>query len=171
LQSNRTQWFTELRATLIAVALAVLLLVVTYTLQPDTFEHLSAQLHALEKYEADELVLCFAIVLVGISVDTLRMRRRKHEERDRERMQVFRATMSTVHDLVNNALNSMQLLRFEADDNKTLSPEALALFDSIVQTTAQQLTLLGSVEEIVLHKRAGGLDAIDYSTGSGKDVK
>lgn len=165
------QLFTNLRATFIALALAFVLLVLTYTLQPDAFEQLSSRIRALEEFEADELVLGVAIVMLGMFVDTFRMRLRKDREIDRERMQVFRATMSTVHDLVNNALNSMQLLRFEADDSKTLSPEALALFDSIVQTTAQQLTLLGSVEEIVLHKRAGGLDAIDYSNGNGKGAK
>jgi hypothetical protein len=163
--------FTELRATFIAFSLSVLLLVTSFTSEADTFEYLAAQLHSLEYMEADEILLCIAILAIGILVDTIRMHRRKQAEINRERMQVFRATMSTVHDLVNNALNSMQLLRFEADDSKTLSPEALALFDSIVQTTARQLTLLGSVEEIVLHKRAGGFDAIDYSNGHGREAK
>jgi hypothetical protein len=165
------RWFTELRATTLALLLAIVLLVITYTFQPDAYEHLASRIHELEDFEADEVVLAIAIVIVGMFIDTLRMRRRKHIEIDRERMQVFRATMSTVHDLVNNALNSMQLLRFEADESKTLSPESLALFDSIVQTTAQQLTLLGSVEEIVLHKRAGGLDAIEYANDTGRGAQ
>lgn len=163
--------FTELRATLIAFTLSVLLLVTSFTSEADTFEYLATQLHSLEYMEADEILLCIAIIAIGILVDTFRMHRRKQAEIELERMQIFRATMSTVHDLVNNALNSMQLLRFEADDSKTLSPESLALFDSIVQTTAEQLTLLGSVEQIVLRKRAGGVDAIDYTDGNGRSAE
>jgi len=41
--------------------------------------------------------------------------RRLNDEIQRQRLRVFKATMTTVHDIVNNFLNSLQLIRLEAE--------------------------------------------------------
>jgi hypothetical protein len=39
------------------------------------------------------------------------------DEIERQRLRVFKATMTTVQHIVNNALNNLQLVRLEARDN------------------------------------------------------
>jgi hypothetical protein len=157
------RWFTNLRVTAIALLVAGLSYILSYGGMIEVFEHIADSLHALEEYEVDEIVVGVVILIVGVLVDSFRISRRKQEAMRQERMRIFQATMATVHDLVNNALNNLQLLRMEAEEINALRPESLELFDAVVHSTAKQLTLLGSVEEIVLYRRAGGLEAISYA--------
>jgi hypothetical protein len=52
--------------------------------------------------------------------------------------------MRTVQDIVNNCLNQLQLVRFEAEGH--VSQEALAIFDASIQETAAKLKALGDLE-------------------------
>ena len=63
-----------------------------------------------------------------------------------QRLKIFRATMTTVQDIVNNFLSNMMLIRLEAEDR--LSEETLALFDQLIQDAATELKLLGDLETI-----------------------
>ena len=70
--------------------------------------------------------------------------RRHDEEVQAQRLHIFRATMTTVHDIVNNFLGNMQLIRMEAEGR--LSEETLTLFDSLILETASDLKVLGNIE-------------------------
>jgi PAS domain S-box-containing protein len=70
--------------------------------------------------------------------------RRHDEEVQAQRLHIFRATMTTVHDIVNNFLGSMQLIRMDAEGR--LSEETLTLFDSLIRETASDLKVLGDLE-------------------------
>jgi len=52
--------------------------------------------------------------------------------------------MRTVQEIVNNALNALQLFRLDAEG--VLPPESLKLFDDITQETAEKLRALGDLE-------------------------
>jgi hypothetical protein len=54
--------------------------------------------------------------------------------------------MTTVHDIVNNFLGSMQLIRMEAEGR--LSEETLTLFDQLILETASDLKVLGNLEVV-----------------------
>jgi len=84
---------------------------------------------------------------------------RHHAEVEAQRLRVFRATMTTVHDLVNNFLASMQLIRLEAEDR--LPPETLELFDRLIDDNAAELKLLGELE-VVREKEMAVGTGIDY---------
>ena len=71
---------------------------------------------------------------------------RHNAEVEGQRLKIFRATMTTVQDIVNNFLSNMQLIRLEAEDH--LSEETLALFDQLIQDAATELKLLGDLETI-----------------------
>ena len=62
-----------------------------------------------------------------------------------ERLRVVHMTMRTVHDIVNNCLNQLQLLRFEAEGH--VPDESLVLFDQAISAAAAQLTALGDATE------------------------
>ena len=72
--------------------------------------------------------------------------RRHNQEVQVQRLNTFRATMTTVHDIVNNFLANMQLIRLEAEGR--LSDETLTLFDRLIQDTATELKVLGDLQTI-----------------------
>ena len=90
--------------------------------------------------------------------------RRLQDELQRQRLRVFRATMTSVHDIVNNFLNSLQLVRFEAADDR-LSSEMLALFDQITDEATEKLKRLSEQQQVKEKQLAIGL-GIDYPDGS-----
>jgi len=85
----------------------------------------------------------------GIARDISERRRaeaqvsRLREELEAQRLETFRATMTTVQDIVNNFLTSLQLIRFEAEGQ--LSAEYVALFDELIDGTAAELKTLGDL--------------------------
>jgi HAMP domain-containing protein len=88
---------------------------------------------------------------------------RHHAEVEAQRLRVFRATMTTVHDLVNNFLANMQLIRLEAEDR--LPQETLDLFDQLIEDNAAELRLLGDLE-VVREKEMAVGTGIEYRTAS-----
>jgi HAMP domain-containing protein len=86
---------------------------------------------------------------------------RHHADVEAQRLRVFRATMTTVHDLVNNFLSNMQLIRFEAENR--LPQETLDLFDQLIQDNAAELRLLGELQ-VVREKEMAVGTGIDYRT-------
>jgi hypothetical protein len=82
-------------------------------------------------------------------------RQRAHEAQLlEEQLRVVRVTMRTVQDIVNNGLNSLQLLRLEAE--ACVPPDRLAAFDAIIQDIAAQLKALGNVEVFEEKRMASG---------------
>jgi PAS domain S-box-containing protein len=63
-----------------------------------------------------------------------------------QRLRVFRATMRTVQDIVNNLLNGLQLVYIDAEDE--LPAEVQALLDRVIQEAAVQLKALGDLETV-----------------------
>jgi len=84
---------------------------------------------------------------------------RLNEEIQLQRLRVFKATMRTVHDIVNNLLNSLQLVHLEAEGE--LPAEMLTLVDRLIQETAVKLKALGDLETIKETEMVLGM-GIDY---------
>ena len=80
----------------------------------------------------------------------------------KKRLEILRATMRTVHDIVGNFLNNLQLFRMEAEEKNALSAESTELMGSIIRDTSERLTKLGNLNNIQEKKMAGGNIGIDY---------
>jgi PAS domain S-box-containing protein len=95
---------------------------------------------------------------VGISRDVTE---RKHAEAEiqLQRMRVFKATMRTVQDIVNNLLNGFLLLRVE--DEGQLPAEMLTLVDRMIEEASVKLKSLGDLETVKEKEMVIGL-GIDY---------
>ncbi|MDX1302905.1 hypothetical protein [Photobacterium sp.] len=92
--------------------------------------------------------------------------RNKHKlEVQKERVNVLRATMRTVHDIVNNFLNNLQLFQLEAEEKNALDPKSLALMESIIQDTSTKLAKLGDLDSTPEKQVAGGI-GINYEEGT-----
>lgn len=84
---------------------------------------------------------------------------RVRAEIESQRQHIFRATMTTVHHIVNNALSSLQLVRLQVDVR--LTPDERALFDTFIQNTTVELKALGDLQTVRERDFAIGA-GIDY---------
>ena len=73
----------------------------------------------------------------------LELERRHALELQREQLRVVHVTMRTVHDIFNNCLNQLQLLRMDAEGR--VPKESLDLFDSAIRDAAVRLKALGDM--------------------------
>ncbi len=85
--------------------------------------------------------------------------RRLNDEIRRQRVRVFKATIRTVQDIVNNLLNSFQLIRFEGEQH--LPAEVLTLVDGMIEEASMKLRTLGDLETVSEKEMEIGL-GIDY---------
>jgi PAS domain S-box-containing protein len=106
---------------------------------------------------------------VGISQDVTARKQaeiefqRLNDELHLQRMRVFKATMTTVQDIVNNLLNGFQLVRLETEGQ--LPDELLSLFDQMIEEASVKLKALGDLEIVKEREMAIGL-GIDYPGAS-----
>jgi hypothetical protein len=156
-------------ATMIAVLLSAFFLSTTFLVHEiDVLYTLSAVvqvLEDLEPYEVDDLVIVLLLMSGGLLVDAMiaSRRRKRALEIQEQRLRVFKATMRTVHDIVNNYLNNLQLFRLESE---TLLPaESWALFDQLLHDTATKLQVLGDLDDTPERLMASG-PGIDYTNGT-----
>ena len=84
---------------------------------------------------------------------------RLNDEIQLQRMRVFKATIRTVQDIVNNLLNSFLLVRLEGEGH--LPAGLLTLVDQMVQEAGAKLKTLGDLEAVNEKEMAIGT-GIDY---------
>jgi hypothetical protein len=131
--------------TSVALALALVVFVASLIWDFNVFALPSFDIIGIEQSEIGEIVIAFLLVIPAFFVDRVVARQRAHEAQLlAEQLRVLRVTMRTVQDIVNNNLNQLQLLRFEADGH--VPNETLTHFDSTIRDTVARLTALGNME-------------------------
>jgi hypothetical protein len=160
----------EYRTTCVCALLGAAIYVLSLAFDIDIFEALLELLRRCEHAEADEIVIAGVLTAGGLIADLVRMRmRRDHElEVQRQRLRVLKATMRTVQDIVNNALNGLVLMRLEGESGKPLDRESLRLMDSIIYETSQKLKELGDLDDTPEREIDSGITMIDVGRGSNK---
>jgi hypothetical protein len=140
-----------------ALALAVGVLLVALIGHVNLIAMPARFLDRIEQSEIDDIVTAVALVLVALTADGIGAARRARRARrlENERVRVVKVTMRTVQDIVNNCLNELQLLRFEAEGH--VAPETLAQFDVTISQTAAKLTALGDLEAYTEHQLVVGM--------------
>lgn len=159
-------------ATVIAILVGIFVYLISFLSDSLLFEDILGLLLSFEDSIVKELIIFAGIVVFGLAIDLIRQKRRKQNELEvqEQRVKVLKATMTTVHDIVNNSLSSLQLVKIEMQDTQdTLSPKSLELIDSIIKDTTKKLKILGDLESIPEKKLANGLSIIDYENGHSKD--
>lgn len=144
--------------------LATLLLSVMYftlgaSFDLDLFEILIDFLYRHEYVEADEVIFFIVLAFIGLAIDQTRRVRRQRALNavHKGRIQAVRSTMTTVHDIVNNALNNLQIIRLEAESSQALSVQTLETFDDLIADTASQLREISELETFAERTLAPGL--------------
>lgn len=85
--------------------------------------------------------------------------KRLHDEVERQRLRVFKATMRTVQGIVNDLLNSLHLVHVETESE--LPAGMLATVDRIIQEASMKLKTLGDLERVTEKDMVMG-PGIDY---------
>jgi len=85
--------------------------------------------------------------------------KRLNDEIQLQRLRVFKATMRTVQEIVNNLLNGLQLVHLEAEGH--VPAEMLEVVDRTIQEAAVKLKALGELETVTEKEMSLGL-GIDY---------
>lgn len=132
--------------TYVMAALAVVILV------SDLFTNINPLLAASKLFEhvarnhVYTLFTAFLGIVVGLCADAFvsGLKAKRETEIQDQRLSAFKATMRTVQNIVNNALNELQLFRLDVET--VLPQESLTLFDDIVERTAAKLKALGDLE-------------------------
>jgi len=96
-----------------------------------------------------------------VIVEDFTERRKLQAGLEAERLRVVQVTMRTVHDIVNNCLNQLQLLRLDAEGKVPLEP--LVLFDQAIKETSMKLNAMGDLQAYAETQMAigTGLDTKD----------
>jgi hypothetical protein len=90
------------------------------------------------------------------------LERRHALELQREQLRVVHVTMRTVHDIFNNCLNQLQLLRMDAEGR--VPDESLELFDTAIRDAAVRLKALADMPAFVETPMAIGQGLDDGTT-------
>ncbi len=78
---------------------------------------------------------------------TERVEKEKREMQLREsKLQTLKVTMFTVHHIVNNFLNRLQLIRLEAEEQDTISQESLEKLENDIAEVSKKLVDLSEIE-------------------------
>lgn len=151
------------RATVVAILLAGFIYALTSLTDIDVFERIVEFMTTLEDYEADEIAVGLVLVLIGVTVDLMSIKRRREQRIEifRQRLGVLHATMRTVLDIVGNFLNQLMLFRIQAEGCKDFPPESIKKIDSMINETATRLKAIGDLEDTPEKKVSAGFTVID----------
>jgi len=127
-------------------------------------------LENIERHDWDDILTGVTFILVGLTIDRILSRQRKRKRQQDEmhalRLRTLKATMRTVHDIVNNFLNNLMLFEIPVMDDAPHGSSTTV--EELIQNTAQQLRSLGDVESVVEQTLAVGI-GIEYPR-SGDDA-
>jgi len=73
---------------------------------------------------------------------------RKLLAREKEKREIFDATMAAVQHILNNFLNKMLLFKMAAEDSKDFDKETLDLYDDVIHEAEMQIKILSSTQEL-----------------------
>lgn len=112
-----------------------------------------------------KILAAFLFIVLGLCIDlfTVAQRAKRESEMQAQRLTVFKATMRTVQEIVNNSLNEMQLFLLDAEG--LMPEESLRSFDDLIKRTAAELKALADLESTAERESPIGR-TIDYKRNS-----
>ncbi|MCK9295515.1 MAG: hypothetical protein M0P70_10570 [Desulfobulbaceae bacterium] len=104
-------------------------------------------------WESHLMTIVFSSVLatcvsLALSNWTEKIEKRRVEVELREaRLRTLQATMHTVQHIVNNFLNCVMLIRFEAEEDGAISKDSLDKLEAKIQEVSKQLVEIGELDD------------------------
>jgi len=150
---------------LVTLVLAGLYLTADMYMSVDMLDWVMRALSIFDNLKAHEIIQLALFIVLAAAIDQYRnaVRSRFERQLDRDRVRVVQSTMSTVQDIVNNALNNLVFIQIEAEKSAALSRETLQTFDTIITGTAEKLKDIRELEHV--SERALGSDIHSLKVG------
>ena len=117
-------------------------------------------LDSIARHEVDDLFVGLLLIFLGLIIDLVARRKRHKAELDAQKLRTLKATMRTVHDIVNTFLNNLMV--FELEAAAVMKPGALDPLEKMIHDTTRKLKALGDLESVREKPLAMGL-GIDYA--------
>ncbi len=148
---------------ILSVFAILLLIVEDVFLNLDVFKTIVSILDNPQYTETGEIVFSVFFIGIAIVIDQYRHVRRHKRQRalEAERLAVARSTLASVHDVVNNALNNLLLVKLEAENGAPLRAETLSLFGQLIDGLAAQLRTMSEIESVTQRDLSQGLGVLD----------
>jgi len=70
------------------------------------------------------------------------------EQREKEKVEIFLATMSAVHHILNNFLNRMLFFRQAAEEDNKFSQDVLDNYSKVIFEASEQIKKLGDIDKV-----------------------
>jgi hypothetical protein len=122
-----------------------------YWLMESSLHHLVFDGKAFEFWPSDpnelsmRLTIVVLIILFGCYADG---RTRALLRKEREKQQIFNATVGSAMHIINNLLNQMQYFKMKAEDSGDFDRSTLELYDRTMDEGQELLERLSSVDEL-----------------------
>lgn len=136
----------RLHLPLTGLILAITVYAISIIFNLDLFEKTIQILESLEGFEIDEFIIPVFIIIIFVTVDLFN--KNKTNSVKKEKLEIYKAMMSSSHHIINNFLNQIQLLKLTAEDLPEFDPEVLQLYEQTVNDTKKQLSDLSSIQNI-----------------------
>jgi len=163
LTSGYRKFIRHYPATIIAGVAIFLLTVEDRFIHFDVFKTIVSVLDNPLYVETEEIAFSVLFFCAAIIVDhTLVVRRhRRREALEEERLKVARSTLASVHDVVNNSLNNLLLVKMEAEKGEPLPAETLDLFGKLIDGMAVELKNMSELDIISRRDLSQGMSVLD----------
>ena len=112
----------------------------------DVFESVLPFFHEWDQLELDEFFLSLCLVLSFVLIDFFLIIRNQGVEK--ERVEIYRATLESTHHILNNFLNQAQLLELVAEKDPNFDMEAIELYRTTIDEAIAKLEALDQLEKI-----------------------
>jgi hypothetical protein len=153
----------ELQSTAVAGVVAGAIILTAALTNVDLVRLNLKLLEGIQKNEVDDVLAGLVLVFLALMFDVWRRGRRRAAEIEAQKVQTLKATMRTVHDIVNNLLNGLMLFQMEAV--RVMPRGSLDPLEELVQQTFEKLKALGDLE-VVQERRLGTGMGINFEDAS-----
>jgi len=162
-KASGRHFFRHYPATIVSGLILFLLAIENLFLHLDIFRTIVSDLDNPLYMKTEEIAFSFALISVAIGIDHYRIVRSHKRRRalEMERLGVARSTMASVHDVVNNTLNNLLLVKLEAEKGNPLSAATLILFGELINDLAAELRTMSEMESVAQRDLSQGLGVLD----------
>ncbi len=156
-------FFRHYTRTILALLAVIFIAVEDVFFDTDVFNTIISFLDNSRYLETEEVAVSLILLGGTFGIDQYRMARRQKRKRELEviRLGVARSTLASVHDVVNNTLNNLLLVKMEAETGRPMSPETLSLFEGLIDGLAAELRNMGESEVISTRDLSLGFSVLE----------
>ena len=125
---------------------SVIVYLVTRFTKYDLFENFIKALQNFERHEIDEFIIPVVIFMIFLLIELFR--KNQHLSVENEKIKIYKAMLRSIHYILNNFLNQMELFLITAQDIEEFPDDILALYEDISKNANAQIEALSKISSI-----------------------